>query len=97
MTSIQKLFYTHLLNGCYMVQSVSHSGKETYRIKTADHSPVMYVFKLDKVLKTVLKKDKHGHYTLNRSLVRQLNGKHSIKQLYKKQLNGKEKRLHNVG
>jgi hypothetical protein len=87
MTSTQKRVTMYLLSGCYMVKSVSHAGTDCYRIKTANHCPVMNVHKLDMILKSVLKKDKHGRYTFNKSLVRQLSRRHLIKKLYIKYKN----------
>lgn len=69
----------------YLMHRTNHAGKTGYMMYEGHQDPVKwYSDKTAKVLHNVLKADTCRRYTINLSLVRQLDGRCYLKKQYKK-------------
>lgn len=90
MTPSQKILIKKLLNG-YFLRKMKRRQKEWYVLYDADINPIekvnaATVDKIDRFIAPqikIWKRSHRGNITLNLNMVRQLHGRHTIKQLYK--------------
>lgn len=89
MTSNQKDLIYDLLDGDYLMKTKNPNGRVCYKLYYGNMNPKRYVS--DLVVEAgsiwnVLKQDKKGKFTINKSKVRQLHGNSLLKKIYKSKL-----------
>ena len=91
MTASQKILIKKLLSG-HFLRATKSKGKSCYVLYDAKVNPLEKIKArtvdtidrlIDPEIKIWKKSKKYGNITLNLSMVRQLNGHHTIKRLYK--------------
>ena len=85
-TDLQReLIYKMLRGKHYLRHRSSLTGRHGYMLYSGTQDPQRwYSDKTVKVIREVLRCDKHKRYTLNLNLVRQLDGRSYLKKQYKK-------------
>ncbi|GAO43759.1 hypothetical protein FPE01S_02_08650 [Flavihumibacter petaseus NBRC 106054] len=91
MTSSQiKLVDQLLAKDRFMILSRNHRGAVAYKIFQGRMNPVGYArTKTATAIWHLMKEDKKGRVTLNRTAIRQVHGNSTVKKLYKNQLHAK--------
>lgn len=84
MNSPQKHIAELLITGCYLMQRQYKKGERFILFKGNMQSVSFVKERHLRPLKSLLKKDKMGRFTLNLSEVRKLDGRTFLKKLYKK-------------
>ena len=82
--ALRKLLIDLLGGQHYLKIWSSTNNSRSFKLYAGNMNPCRYVgYRTMKRIKDILKKDKHGRYTLNLSRVRQLHGNNMVKKLYK--------------